>query len=100
LGDIASLIETCKLSGVDPHAYLADTLTRMVDGGLNSKRASALGLRQSPAAQARGLKTALTFERNVRVSWTRARLSPASGAPHKTAPARIGIASFALQDFD
>jgi hypothetical protein len=33
----ASLIETCKLSGVDPHAYLADTLTRIVDGHLDSK---------------------------------------------------------------
>ena len=29
---IASLIETCKLNGVDPHAYLADVLTRVVNG--------------------------------------------------------------------
>jgi transposase len=29
---ITSLIETCKLNGVDPYAYLADTLTRIVDG--------------------------------------------------------------------
>jgi transposase len=28
---IASLIETCKLSGVDPQAYLADVLTRLVN---------------------------------------------------------------------
>jgi len=27
---IASLIETCKLHGVDPQAYLADALTRLV----------------------------------------------------------------------
>ena len=29
---IASLIETCKLNAVDPQAYLADTLTRLVQG--------------------------------------------------------------------
>ena len=28
---IASLIETCKLNGVNPHAWLADTLTRLVN---------------------------------------------------------------------
>jgi transposase len=33
---IASLIETCKLNGVDPHAYLAEVLTRSVNGHPNS----------------------------------------------------------------
>jgi len=28
---IASLIETCKLNGIDPQAYLADILTRIVN---------------------------------------------------------------------
>jgi hypothetical protein len=28
---IASLIETCKLNGVDPQAYLADVLTKLVN---------------------------------------------------------------------
>jgi hypothetical protein len=28
---IASLIETCKLHGVDPQSYLADVLTRLVN---------------------------------------------------------------------
>ena len=28
---IASLIETCKLIGVEPHAYLADVITRIVN---------------------------------------------------------------------
>ena len=28
---IASLIETCKLQGIDPQAYLADALTRLVN---------------------------------------------------------------------
>ena len=31
---IASLVETCKLCGVDPHAYLAQVLTRIVNGHL------------------------------------------------------------------
>ena len=34
---IASLIETCKLNDVDPYAYLADALTRIVDGHLASQ---------------------------------------------------------------
>jgi transposase len=33
----ASLIETCKLNGVDPQAYMADVLTKIVDGHLASK---------------------------------------------------------------
>jgi transposase len=34
---IASLIETCKLTGVDPQAYLADTITRIVNGHPQSR---------------------------------------------------------------
>lgn len=34
---IASLIETCKLNGVDPLAYLTDVITKIVGGHLNSK---------------------------------------------------------------
>lgn len=34
---IASLVETCKLNGVDPQAWLADVLTKIVNGHLNSK---------------------------------------------------------------
>ena len=34
---IASLIETCKLSGIEPHAYLADVITRIVNGHPNSQ---------------------------------------------------------------
>lgn len=29
---VCSLIETCKLNGVEPYAYLRDVLTRMVEG--------------------------------------------------------------------
>jgi hypothetical protein len=36
-GVIASLIETCKLNGVDPHAYLANTLTAIVNGHKQSQ---------------------------------------------------------------
>jgi len=31
-GAVASLIETAKPNGVDPHAYLAATLRKIVDG--------------------------------------------------------------------
>ena len=31
-GIIASLIETCKINAVDPQAYLADVLSRLVNG--------------------------------------------------------------------
>lgn len=34
---IASLIETCKLCDIDPHAYLADTLAKIVNGHRNSQ---------------------------------------------------------------
>ena len=34
---IASLIETCKLNGVDPQAWLADTLAKIVNGHPNAK---------------------------------------------------------------
>ena len=29
---VASLVETCKLNGVEPQAYLADVITRIVAG--------------------------------------------------------------------
>jgi transposase len=29
---LCSLIETCKLNGVEPYAYLKDVLERMIDG--------------------------------------------------------------------
>lgn len=34
---VASLIETCKINGVDPQAYMADVLTKIVNGHLASK---------------------------------------------------------------
>jgi transposase len=34
---VASLVETCKLCRVDPQAYLADTITKIVSGHLNSQ---------------------------------------------------------------
>ena len=36
-GIIASLIETCKLNGVELHAYLASALTRIANGHPNSR---------------------------------------------------------------
>lgn len=34
---IASLIETCKLTGVEPYHYLADVIARIVDGHPQSR---------------------------------------------------------------
>ena len=34
---IASLIETCKLNDVEPHAYLTDVITRIVNDHPNSR---------------------------------------------------------------
>jgi transposase len=34
---VASLIETCKLNGVDPQAYITDVITRIVQGHPNSR---------------------------------------------------------------
>lgn len=45
---IASLIETCKLIGVEPRAYLADVITRIVEGHLNSRLDELLPWAYSP----------------------------------------------------
>jgi transposase len=34
---IASLIETCKLNGVEPYAYLADVISKIVNGHPHSR---------------------------------------------------------------
>jgi hypothetical protein len=34
---IASSIETCKLNGVDPYAYLADVISKIVTLGLSRR---------------------------------------------------------------
>lgn len=34
---IASLVETAKLNSVEPHAYLADVMTRIISGHPNSR---------------------------------------------------------------
>jgi hypothetical protein len=34
---VASLVETCKLNGVDPQRYLTDLLARLVNGWPNSR---------------------------------------------------------------
>lgn len=33
---IASLVDTCKLNRIDPQAYLADVITRIVNGHPNN----------------------------------------------------------------
>jgi hypothetical protein len=47
---LASLIETCKLNKVDPEAYLADVITRIVQGHANSRLDELLPWAYRPAA--------------------------------------------------
>ena len=47
---VSTLIETCKLNGVEPYAYLTDVLTRMVEGHLASKFDELLPWNWKPAA--------------------------------------------------
>ncbi|WP_442785894.1 transposase domain-containing protein [Methylobacterium sp. C25] len=48
---IASLIETCELVGVEPHSYLTDVSTRIVEGPstASSRRPAAMALPATPA---------------------------------------------------
>ena len=34
---VASLVETCKLNGVEPHGYLTNLLTRLIHGWPNAR---------------------------------------------------------------
>jgi hypothetical protein len=52
---IASLIETCKLIGVEPQAYLADVITRIVTGHPNKKIDEFLPWAYSNAAELRAV---------------------------------------------
>lgn len=47
---VASLIETCKLNAVDPQRYLADVLTRIVNGHPNSRIDDLLPWRHAAAS--------------------------------------------------
>ena len=47
---IASLIETCKLGGIDPQTYIADVITRIVNGHPNSRIDELLPWAYAPAA--------------------------------------------------
>jgi hypothetical protein len=61
LGRDRILIETCKLNAVDPQAYLADALTKLVNDWPMSSIDELLPgtLRHSPTSR-RGLRTPLT----------------------------------------
>ena len=47
---VASLIETCKLNGIDPLAYLTDAITRIVNGHPNSQLNELMPWAYQPAA--------------------------------------------------
>ena len=48
---LASLIETCKLNGVNPHAYFTDLLTRLVNGWPQKLARQPLMLAHEPSDQ-------------------------------------------------
>jgi hypothetical protein len=50
---VASLIETCKLCGVEPNAYLADVITRIVNGHPNSQIDQLLPWAYAPSKNAK-----------------------------------------------
>jgi hypothetical protein len=57
---IASLIEICKLNGIDPYAYLIDVISRIVNGHPNSRIDELLpGAIPLHSLRRGGLKTAL-----------------------------------------
>ena len=64
---IASLVETCKLTGVEPRAYLADVITKIVNGHPQSRIDELLpwAYPAAPRPQSRGLKTSVTLHRFV-----------------------------------
>ena len=49
---MASLIETCKLNGVNPQLYLTDLLTRLVNGWPNSRIDELMPWHWAPATTA------------------------------------------------
>ena len=56
---IASVIETCKLIGVEPYAHFPDVITRNADGLSQSRFDEHLPCAQ-PGTNRLGLRTALT----------------------------------------
>ena len=70
---IASLLETCKLSAVDPLAWLTDVLTTssLTDGRPPHRRADALGLRKARLShKKRGVAGPLRLKLATRPIWT------------------------------
>ena len=68
---IASLIETCKLIGVEPHAYLADVITQIVNDPSKHSRIDELlpwAYLAEPVLSGRGLKSAYDLPRPFRES--------------------------------
>ena len=49
-GAIASLVETCKLNGINPQTYLTDLLTRLVDGWPQARIDELMPWHWAPAA--------------------------------------------------
>jgi len=73
---IASLIETCKLTGVEPQAYLADVITRIVNGHPNSRLDDLLPWAYPPAQDLKAVarRHRLRYKPSCRGSTARERL--------------------------
>ena len=64
---IASLIETCKLGGIDPQTYIADVITRIVNGHPNSRIDELLPWAYAPAADLK----AVALKHRLHYSWSK-----------------------------
>ena len=57
---VASLIETCKLGAVDPQTYLADVITRIVNGHPNNRIDDLLPYAYAPSPEHSAYRTRVT----------------------------------------
>jgi len=51
---LCSLVETCKMNGIEPYAYLRDVLQRMVDGHPVNRLGELLPWNWRPAEAVKG----------------------------------------------
>lgn len=70
---IASLIETCKLTGIDPHVYLANVITKIVNGQARTRTVSTrvANARNGPPNQSCEVVARLGAKRSRDSIWNR-----------------------------
>jgi len=86
---VASLVETCKVNGVEPHAYFTDLLTRLVHGWPNARidelmpwqwAKSAASAPSSRQVQGRGAPLTVESIHILMLAGSRAAGSPPAGS--------------------